>query len=73
MHKLIFILLSLVLSVSGFAQTVLNNAAAETGNFMENNGKIYVVLTVCLVILTGIFLFLWQLEKRISRHEKQKE
>jgi hypothetical protein len=40
---------------------------------MEQHGKIYVVLAVCLVVLTGIFLFLWTLERRISRIEKQKE
>jgi flagellar biosynthesis/type III secretory pathway M-ring protein FliF/YscJ len=73
MHKLISFLICLLFSISGFTQTVINKAETNSTPVMEENGKIYVVLAVCLVVLTGIFIFIRSLEKRISRLEKQKE
>jgi flagellar biosynthesis/type III secretory pathway M-ring protein FliF/YscJ len=73
MHKLISIIIGLLFSISGFTQTVISKAESESTPFMEENGKIYVVLAVCIVVLTGIFIFIKSLEKRISRLEKQKE
>jgi hypothetical protein len=73
MHKLILFTTSLLFSISGFAQTVITKAETDKPSIMEGNGKIYVVLAVCLVVLTGIFLFTWNIEKRISRLEKHKE
>lgn len=46
-------------------------AAAQTKNAMESNGKIYVVLFVCLVILAGLIGYLFLLDRRISKMEKQ--
>jgi hypothetical protein len=73
MNKLFLITINLLFSIAGFTQTVISKAEVESPSLMEENGKIYVVLAVCLVVLTGIFLFTWNLEKRISRLEKQKE
>jgi len=73
MHKLISFITGLLFSVSASAQTVIRKAETESTPFMEKNDKIYVVLAVCLVVLTGIFIFIKSLEKRISRLEKQKE
>jgi len=73
MYKLISFAIGLLLSITGFTQTVISNAEPKSSPFMEENGKIYVVLAVCLVVLTGIFIFIRSLEKRISRLEKQKE
>lgn len=73
MHKLFLIITSLFFFSLSRAQTVVSQAQTEKVPTMEQNGKIYVVLAVCLVVLTGLFLFLWTLERRISRLEKQKE
>jgi hypothetical protein len=73
MHKLFLIITSLFFFSLSRAQTVVSQAQTEKVPTMEQHGKIYVVLAVCLVVLTGLFLFLWTLERRISRLEKQKE
>ncbi len=38
---------------------------------MRHNGKIYVVVSVILIILTGIILYLIRLDRKITRLEKE--
>jgi len=38
---------------------------------MRSNGKIYVVVTVVLIILFGLLLYLFRLDRKISRIEKE--
>lgn len=48
-------------------------AAQEKSGFqntMRSNGRIYVVITVILVILAGLILYLVRLDKKISKIEK---
>jgi hypothetical protein len=54
------------MSTVAFAQ---DTSAAESG--MRSNGKIYVVLAVCVTILTGLVLYLITIDKKISKIEKQ--
>ncbi|MEJ7627166.1 MAG: CcmD family protein [Ferruginibacter sp.] len=44
---------------------------AEMADTMRSNGKIYVVVAVCLIILTGLFLYVWRIDKKIVRLEKE--
>jgi CcmD family protein len=37
---------------------------------MRNNGKIYVVVTVVLIILIGLLLYVVRLDRKISKMEK---
>lgn len=63
-----FFLLLNVLTI--FAQ----NTTAETvemADLMRSNGKIYVVVLVLGVILTGIIVYLINLDKKISRMENR--
>ena len=39
---------------------------------MRHNGKIYVVVSVILIILTGLILYLVRLDRKISRLEKDR-
>ncbi|MBS1744655.1 MAG: CcmD family protein [Bacteroidetes bacterium] len=39
---------------------------------MYQNGKIYVVLAVVVVIVIGLFIYLFNLDRKISRLEKKK-
>ena len=39
---------------------------------MRRNGKIYVVVTVILIILTGMILYLVRLDRKITKLEKEK-
>lgn len=40
---------------------------------MRGNGKIYVVVAVCLTILIGLFIYVFLLDRKISRLEKGKD
>ncbi|MEO6584272.1 MAG: CcmD family protein [Ferruginibacter sp.] len=60
------IISSLFTCLSSFAQD-----KPEMADAMRSNGKIYVVVTVCLIILTGLFLYVWRLDRKISNMEKR--
>ena len=72
MHKLflrlLFMAACLFLSCAAFAQDKV-----EMADSMRSNGKIYVVVAVCLIILIGLFIYVFLLDKKISRFEKNKE
>ena len=55
---------------SSFAQDTLSNSDK---NFMTDNGKINVVMAVVIVIVIGLFFYLINLDRKISRLEKKKE
>ncbi|NBW33059.1 MAG: CcmD family protein [Cytophagia bacterium] len=44
-------------------------SGVEMADLMRSNGKIYVVLAVVLIIQLGLFGFLWNLDRRLSRWE----
>lgn len=44
----------------------------EMADAMRSNGKIYVVVAVCLTILIGLFAYLFYLDRKISKIEKHK-
>lgn len=48
-----------------FAQT-----NPEPEDFMNSNGKIYVVMVVVIIIVLGILIYLINLDKKISKLEK---
>jgi hypothetical protein len=53
-----------LLSIASFAQ--------DDNDVMRSNGKIYVVVAVVTTIMVGIFIFLLNLDRKISRIEKNK-
>jgi CcmD family protein len=40
---------------------------------MESYGKIFVVVAVLAVILTGVFVYLWFIDRKVTRLEKEKK
>ncbi len=66
--RILFIAAFLLLSFITHAQNKV-----EMADTMRNNGKIYVVVAVCLTILIGLFVYVFILDKKISRFEKNKE
>jgi Na+-driven multidrug efflux pump len=46
--------------------------AEKQPDFMRSNGKIYVVMAVVVTILIGLFLYLINLDRKISKLEKGK-
>jgi uncharacterized membrane protein len=66
--RILFIAAFLLLSFTTYAQDKV-----EMADSMRNNGKIYVVVAVCITILIGLFVYVFILDKKISRFEKNKE
>jgi len=42
----------------------------EMADVMRSNGKIYIVVAICLTILIGLFLYVWSVDRKISKLEK---
>jgi hypothetical protein len=72
MHKLllrlVFIAGCLISTLVAFSQDKV-----EMADTMRSNGKIYVVVAVCLTILIGLFIYVFMIDKKISRFEKNKD
>jgi hypothetical protein len=66
MNKLFILISSLFLSISVNAQ---NNV--EMADVMRSNGKIYTVVAVCLTILIGLFIYVFSIDRKVSRLEKE--
>ncbi|MGB4844581.1 MAG: CcmD family protein [Ferruginibacter sp.] len=49
------------------------NDKPEMADMMRSNGKIYVVVAVCLTILIGLFIYVFLVDRKISRLEKNKD
>jgi CcmD family protein len=47
------------------------DAKPEMADVMRSNGKIYVVVAVCLTILLGLFGYVFFIDRKISRLEKE--
>ena len=62
--------LAIMFSVFVYAQDSLQNEKPQMADALRSNGKIYVVVTVLVIILIGLFLYLVNTDKKISRIEK---
>jgi K+-transporting ATPase A subunit len=67
MKKIASTLLMLLLTVNMFAQD--NNV--EMADTMRSDGKIYVVVAVILIILIGLLVYLFALDRRLKMLEKK--
>lgn len=54
------------------SQTALAQDKPEMADLLRSNGKIYAVVAVCLTILIGLFFYVFTIDRRISRLEKEK-
>lgn len=70
MKRIIALLAFLTLVVVCYAQndTAVNVIKEPTG--MRANGKIWVVMAVCVTILLGLVAYVVRLDRKISRLEK---
>ncbi|MDB5229299.1 MAG: hypothetical protein JWN76_104 [Chitinophagaceae bacterium] len=70
MNKLLKSLASLLMfclsGITVFAQDATSN------DVMRSNGKIYVVVAVVVVIMLGLFIYVFNLDRKISKIEKNK-
>lgn len=69
MNKLKCIAATVAFSICTFFANA-QQAAEEQQDFMQSNGKIYVVMAVVVTIVAGLFIYLWNLDRKISKMEK---
>jgi hypothetical protein len=70
MNKSKKLILSLVLLLQGMIAAAQEKAAMA--DLMRSNGKIYVVVAVLVVILAGLFIYLFSIDRKIKNLEKNK-
>jgi CcmD family protein len=68
MNKLILFFSTLLISAAALAQEA---APVEMADTMRSSGKIYVVVTVLLIIFVGIVIYLSRLDSKLSKIEKE--
>ncbi len=64
---ILILLLSVLHPLDLFAQE-----KTEMADLMRSNGRIYVVVAVMTTILLGLFLYVFRLDRKISKWEKEK-
>ncbi|ADY52384.1 hypothetical protein Pedsa_1829 [Pseudopedobacter saltans DSM 12145] len=67
MKKIFTILFALLFSINAFA-----NENVEMADALRSSGKIYVVVAVITVLFIGLFSYLFSLDRKISKIEKDK-
>ena len=65
--KVLSLLAIMLVSVICFAQ----DEKVEMADLMRSNGRIYVVVAVVLTILIGLILYVWRLDRKINKLEKE--
>ncbi|MFN8247794.1 MAG: CcmD family protein [Ferruginibacter sp.] len=68
LNRFSLLLCGLLAGFSGLAQD-----KPEMADIMRSNGKIYVVVAVCLLILVGLFLYVVSIDRKLSRLEKNRD
>jgi CcmD family protein len=74
-HKCILLIVSFITWATMANAQPNNNSTTRTSPVdmatgLRSNGKIYVVVAVLVIILTGLFFYLIRLDRKISRLEK---
>ncbi len=70
--KIIVLLTCLYMVLPALLQAQVTDPQKQYTAFdMRHNGKIYVVVTVILIILIGVLLYLIRLDRKITKLEKE--
>ncbi len=69
MRKLSILLLLLLSYATCFAQ---QNAEVDMAFDMRSSGKIYVVIATIVIIFTGLAIYLFSIDRRLRKIEKEK-
>ena len=70
-YSILFTVIGLISAFTAWAQDSTANKKAEMAGLMRSNGKIYVVVAVLVIILTGLILYVIRLDRKISKMEKE--
>jgi CcmD family protein len=50
---------------------LLQAQSGTDAGLMRSNGKIFVVMSVVVIIMVGLFIYLFSIDRKISRLEKE--
>ncbi len=67
LKKIFLLLFAACSAVVVFAQ---DGKQVEMADTMRSNGKIYIVVAVCLTILIGLFLYVFMVDRKVAAFEK---
>ena len=67
-YRFLFLVSGILMGTATFAQ-----GTPETYDMMRGSGKIYVVVAICLTILLGLFIYVFIIDRKISRLEKDRD
>ena len=70
MRKYLITLLLLCMGIPMFAEKA-QTGGIEMADALRSSGKIYVVVVVLVLIMSGLFLYLAGLDRRIRKFEKE--
>lgn len=70
LKRLSFTVTLLLFQIVLWAQDTVDSTSATIDSAMRSHDKIYVVMAVCLVILTVVFLYLIRIDRKVSKKEK---
>lgn len=68
MKKFLLLVLFCLMIAGSYAQQ-MDTKTEEPTDFMNSNGKIFVVMAVIVVIVLGLFIYLINLDRKISKLE----
>jgi hypothetical protein len=68
--RILFFISCALLTLFTRAQDSLSHEKPQMADAMRSNGKIYVVVAVLVVILAGLFIYLINLDRKMSRWER---
>jgi CcmD family protein len=68
--RLFLSVFAMMLSVFVYAQDSLKDEKPQMADALRSSGKIYVVVAVLVIILGGLFVYLVNTDRKISRIEK---
>ena len=66
-YRYILLMAAMLVAVSAFAQ----DKPVEMADVMRSNGKIYTVVAVCLTILIGLFIYVFSVDRKVRKLEKE--
>ncbi|WP_196992214.1 CcmD family protein [Panacibacter microcysteis] len=68
LKRIVFLIVFSIMQLAVWAQS-MDKTTEEPTDFMRSNGKIYVVVACVVVIVLGIYIYLINLDRKISKLE----
>ena len=69
MKKILFLILLTLSNIAVFAQ---GNTEPEMADVFRSSGKIYVVVAIVAIIFAGLAIYLFSIDRRLKKIEKEK-